>query len=78
MLTHKTKLIVRIDPLKYLLNKATLTGRLAKWVIISEFKIDYADIKEIKGKVIADQLRNASMIGDSPIVSEFLDNPFSQ
>lgn len=46
MLTHKTKLVARIDPLKYLLNKATLTRRLAKWVmILSEFDIEYVDRK---------------------------------
>lgn len=34
MLTHKTKLVARIDPLKYLVNKSTFTGRLAKWVLM--------------------------------------------
>lgn len=50
MITHKTKLVARINPLKYLLNKATLTGRLAKWVmLLSEFDIKYVDRKAIKG-----------------------------
>ena len=50
LLTHKVKLISKIDPLKYLLNKTTLTARLAKWVmILSEFDIDYVDRKAIKG-----------------------------
>lgn len=72
MLTHKTKLIARIDPLKYLLNKATLTGRLAKWVmILSEFDIEYVDRKAIKGQAIADQLEDAPMIDDVPLQSEF-------
>lgn len=66
----KTKLIARIDPLKYLLNKATLIGRLVKWIImLSEFKIDYVDSKPIKAKVIVDQLIDAQMIDDSPLVS---------
>lgn len=74
MLTHKTKLIARIDPLKYLLNKATLTGRLAKWVmILSVFDIEYVDRKAIKGQAIANQLADAPMIDDTPIVSKFLD-----
>lgn len=30
MLAHSIKLVAKIDPLKYLLNKATLIGRLAK------------------------------------------------
>lgn len=44
MLNHKTKLIAKIDPLKYLLNKADLIGRLAKWVmILSGYEIEYVD-----------------------------------
>ena len=44
MLAHTIKLVTKIDPLKYLLSKATLTGRLAKWVmILSEFDIHYID-----------------------------------
>ena len=34
MLTHTTLLATKIDPLKYLLSKETLIGRLAKWVMI--------------------------------------------
>lgn len=50
MLHQKTMLISKIDPLKYLLSKAALTGRLAKWVmVLSEFDIEYVDRKEIKG-----------------------------
>lgn len=74
MLTHKTKLVARIDPLKYLLNKETLTGRLFKWVmILSEFNIEYVDRKSIKGQAIANQLADAPMIDDAPLASEFLD-----
>lgn len=74
MLTYKTNLIARIDPLKYLLNKATLIAKLAKWVmILNEFDIKYFDRKSIKGQAIADQLANAPMIDDTLIVSEFLE-----
>lgn len=74
MLTHKIKLVAIIDPLKYLLNRETLIGRLAKWVMmLSEFDIDYVDQKAINRQVIADQLANATMTDNSPLVSEFLD-----
>lgn len=44
MLAHTIKLVAKIDPLKYLLSKAALTGRLAKWVmILSEFDIQYIE-----------------------------------
>lgn len=50
MLAHTTQFIEKIDPLKYLLGKATLIGRLAKWtLILSKFDIEYVDHKAIKG-----------------------------
>ena len=54
MLHKKTMLVSKIDPLKYLLCRASLIGCIEKWVmILSEFDIEYVDQKEIKGKVIA-------------------------
>lgn len=46
-------LISKVDPLKYLLAKVALTGRISKWVmILSEFDIEYFDRKSIKGNII--------------------------
>lgn len=74
LLMDKVKLISNIDPLKYLLSKATLMGRLAKWVmILSEFDIDYVDRKAIKGQAIADQLENTPIESSNPILVHFLD-----
>lgn len=73
MLTHKIQLITKIDP-KYLLSKEALAGRLANWVmLLSEFDIEYVDQKEINGQVILDQLVEAPLIGDHPLISNFLD-----
>lgn len=42
MLNKKINLISKIDP--YLVEKATLIGRIANWVVIlSEFNIEYVD-----------------------------------
>ena len=72
---HTTYLIAKIDPLNYLLSKAALTGRATKWVLIlSEFDIVYKDHKAIKGQVIADQLVEAPLQGDHPIVVDFSDD----
>lgn len=50
LLSHSIKLIAKINPLKYLCSKATLIGRLEKWMmILSEFDIEYMDRKAIKG-----------------------------
>eukprot|EP01018_Ginkgo_biloba_P023038 Gb_17942 [translate_table: standard] len=62
MLNNKTRLIAKIDPLKYLLSKSTLTGRMAKWVmLLSEFDIEYVNQKAIKGQVLADHLAETTI-----------------
>lgn len=72
MLTHTIKLIGKIDPLKYLLNKSNLIGRLAKWVmILSEFDIQYVDRKAIKGQAITYQLAEEPLPDDHPLHIEF-------
>lgn len=74
MLIHSIKLIAKIDPLKYLLSKSTLTGRLAKWVmILSEFDIEYVDRKAIKGQVITDQLTDAPLHNNMTLHIKFPD-----
>lgn len=73
MPNHKTKLIEKIDPIKYLIHKESLMGRLAKWLmILINFDIEYVDIKIIKGQVIANQLEDAQVEMDNPILSKFL------
>src|SRR5271156_5870137 len=74
MLSHIVKLIVKIDPLKYLLSRTTLTGRLAKWVLIlSEFDIEYVERRAIKGQVLADQLDDSPLQDNTPLLVEFPD-----
>lgn len=74
MLSHKVQLIAHFDPLKYLMNRATLIGRLAKWVmILSEFDIEYVDKEVTKGQIIADQLAKAPLQDSHPMVVDFLD-----
>ena len=54
MLVNITQIFTKIDPLKYLLNKAALTRWLAKWMmILLEFDIQYVKRKAIKGQAIA-------------------------
>lgn len=71
-MAHTIKLVAKIDPLKYLLSKAALIGRLAKWVmILSEFDIHYIENRAIKGQVIADQLAEAPLLDKQPMEVEF-------
>lgn len=74
MLAHTIKLVAKIDPLKYLLSKETLIGRLAKWVmILSEFDIQYTEHWAIKGQVIENQLTEAPLPDHQPLQVEFTD-----
>ena len=74
MLSHIVQLISKIDPLKYMLSRIVLTGRLAKWVmLLSEFDIQYINRKAIKGQAIADHLADAPLVVDHPLIMEFLD-----
>ena len=74
MLGHTTQLIAKIDPLKYLLSKATLTRKLAKWMmILLEFDIQYVKRKAIKGQAIIDQLAKFPMSDNAPLQIDFLD-----
>ena len=57
MLNFTTMLITRMDPLKYIFEKPSLTGRIARWqMLLAEFDIIYVTQESIKGQVIADQL----------------------
>ena len=75
MLNHTTHLIAKIDLLKYFLSKSSLTGQATKWdLILSEFNIVYKKCKAIKGQLIADQLAEAPLQGDHPIIVDFPDD----
>ena len=68
MLVHTTQLVAKIYPLKYFLSKATLTGWLAKWMmILSKFDIQYVERKAIKGQEIIDQLAKFPMTNDTTL-----------
>eukprot|EP01018_Ginkgo_biloba_P021030 Gb_41831 [translate_table: standard] len=74
MLNNQTKLVAKIDTLKYLLSKSTLTGRMAKWVmLLSEFDIEYVNQKAIKAQVLVDHLAEAPLSKSQPLITRFLD-----
>ncbi|XP_030439587.2 uncharacterized protein LOC115661453 [Syzygium oleosum] len=56
-LHHWILLVTENDPIKYLLEKPALVGKLAKWqVLVSEFDVHSMTQKSIKGRAIADML----------------------
>ncbi|KAL3743969.1 hypothetical protein ACJRO7_013255 [Eucalyptus globulus] len=56
-LHYQTFPVTESDPIKYLLGRPALVGKLAKWqILISEFDIQVMSQKSVKGRVIADML----------------------
>jgi ribonuclease HI len=54
---HSVRLISRADPLKYIISRPILSGRLTKWaLLLQEFEIVYVSQKAIKGQALADFL----------------------
>jgi len=46
-----------MDPIKYIFEKPTLTGRISHWqVLLLEYDIEYLTQKAVKGSALADYL----------------------
>ena len=74
MLYHTTWLIAKLDPIKYVFEKPSLSGRVARWrVLLSEFDILYVSQKAIKGSAIADFLTERANEEYEPMSFEFPD-----
>ena len=70
-------LVSRLDPLRYLLDRPVLTGRLMRWlVLLTEFDIQYMTQKSIKGSIVADHLASLPVSDDRPIDDDFPDEQF--
>ncbi|RDX75959.1 hypothetical protein CR513_44102, partial [Mucuna pruriens] len=72
MLAHTTRLIAKMDPLKYIFKKPALTGRIARWkMALSKYDIVYTSQKAIKGSVVAEQLAYHPLDKYHPLSHEF-------
>ena len=57
LLYHTTWLISKLDPIKFIFEKPSLSRRITRWqVLLSEYDIQYVSQKVIKGSTIADVL----------------------
>ena len=55
MLSYTTWLVSKMDPVKYIFKKNTLTGSIARWqVLLSEFDIVNVTQKATKGSALVD------------------------
>ncbi|TYK27811.1 uncharacterized protein E5676_scaffold749G00400 [Cucumis melo var. makuwa] len=74
MLYHTTCLISKMDPIEYIFEKLSLSGRIAKWqVLLSEYDIAYVTKKTIKGSAVADHLAAQPVEDYEPMRIDFPD-----
>ena len=72
MLYHTTWLIARLNPIKYIFEKPSLSGRIARWqVLLLEFDILYVSQKAIKRSIIADFLTEIANEEYEPMSFDF-------
>ncbi|KAL0546634.1 hypothetical protein IC582_016546 [Cucumis melo] len=72
MLFLTTCLISKMDPIKYIFEKPSLSGRIAKWqVLLSEYDIVYVTKKAIKGSAVADYLAAQPVADYEPMRIDF-------
>ena len=72
MLYHTTWLIAKLDSIKFIFEKPSLSGRIARWqVLLSEFDILYVSQKAIKGSAIADFLAKRANKEYEPMSFDF-------
>lgn len=73
-LAFEMKLISKADPLKFLITRPMLSGRLAKWsLLLSEFDICYVPQKAVKGRALADFLAAHPIEGSEAIIEDLPD-----
>ena len=74
MLTHTTLLIYNMDPIKYIFEKPTLSGRIARWqMVLTKYDIQYTTQKAIKGNVLAVHLVHQALNDHQSMNFEFPD-----
>ena len=74
MLYHITWLIARLDPIKYIFEKSSLSERIVRWqVLLSKFDILYVSQKAIKRSAIVDFLAERANEEYEPMSFDFSD-----
>ncbi|RDX97775.1 hypothetical protein CR513_19417, partial [Mucuna pruriens] len=72
MLSHTTWLVTKIDPIKYIFQKPTLIGLVARWqMALSKYDIIYVNKKAIKGSALAEHLAYHPLTDPQPLLHEF-------
>ncbi|KAM1353366.1 hypothetical protein ACFX2H_032866 [Malus domestica] len=68
-------LVAKAHPVKYVMSKPVLTGRLAKWALfLNQYEIIYVPTKAVKGQALADFLADHPIPTDWKISDDLPDN----
>ena len=74
MIEYSMHFISRLDPLRYLFDRAALIGRLMRWlVLLTEFDIHYVTQKSIRRSIIVDHLTSLPVFYGKAIDDDFPD-----
>ncbi|KAM1396778.1 hypothetical protein ACFX2I_014434 [Malus domestica] len=74
MHAYTIHLVAKADPVKYVMSKPILIGRLAKWVLLlNQYEIIYVSPKAVKGQALADFLTDHLIPADWKISDDLLD-----
>ena len=74
MLCHTTWLITKIDPIKYIFEKPSQSGRVSRWQVqLSEYDIQYVSQEAINRSAITDFLTERASKDYEPINFDFSD-----
>ncbi|XP_070667929.1 uncharacterized protein [Malus domestica] len=66
MHAYTIHLVAKADPVKYVMSKPVLTGRLAKWaLLLNQYEIIYVPAKAVKGQALA------NFLADHPIPADW-------
>ncbi|KAL0396314.1 UNVERIFIED_CONTAM: hypothetical protein Scaly_0079800 [Sesamum calycinum] len=67
--SHSIHLVLKANPLKYVMTKPVLSDRLARWYLqLEQFEITYVSRKAVKGQVLADFLANSDDLPDEDVL----------
>ena len=75
LLSNQIIVISKADPLRYILFKSLLSGRLAKWaILLALFDIKFVPQKAVKGQVIVDFLAAHPCLDNDELPDDLLDD----
>ncbi|XP_074299474.1 uncharacterized protein LOC141630583 [Silene latifolia] len=73
MQAHTIHVVSKADPIKYILSRPVLSGRLAKWaMLLKQYDLVFVPQKAVKGQAIADFfsiIQSASRVGNFEMTS---------